>query len=372
MIISSIQAIIADIRAGKMVILVDEESRENEGDLVLGADFVTPEAINFMATHGRGLICLTLTEERCRQLNLPLMVAANRSPLGTNFTVSIEAASGVTTGISAHDRARTVQVAVNPRATPEDIVQPGHIFPLMAQTGGVLMRAGHTEAGCDLATLAGLTPAAVICEILNEDGSMARLPDLVEFAVRHQLKIGAITDLIHYRSRTESLVQRVAERPIQTAYGEFRLIAYVDKTANATHLALVKGIIEPDIETLVRVHEPLSVIDLLDVDDDTHSWSVNDTLQLIGSAENGIIVLLHPAESGPQLLDRVTPVKTGPRPPARTDLRDYGIGAQILKDLNVGKMRLLAIPRKMPSMAGFGLEVTGYLEPEGNGSRKSS
>ena len=215
MIISSIQEIIAEMRAGKMVILVDEENRENEGDLVLAADFVTPEAINFMATHGRGLICLTLTEERCRQLNLPLMVTANRSPLGTNFTVSIEAATGVTTGISAQDRARTVQAAANKHAKPEDLIQPGHIFPLMAQTGGVLVRAGHTEAGCDLANLAGLTPAAVICEILKEDGSMARLPDLVEFAVKHQLKIGAITDLIHYRSRTESLVQRMVERSVQ-------------------------------------------------------------------------------------------------------------------------------------------------------------
>ena len=364
MIISSIQEIIAEMRAGKMVILVDEENRENEGDLVLAADFVTPEAINFMATHGRGLICLTLTEERCRQLNLPLMVTANRSPLGTNFTVSIEAATGVTTGISAQDRARTVQAAVNKHAKPEDLIQPGHIFPLMAQTGGVLVRAGHTEAGCDLANLAGLTPAAVICEILKEDGSMARLPDLVEFAVKHQLKIGAITDLIHYRSRTESLVQRMAERSVQTAHGEFRLIAYLDKTVNATHLALVKGILDPDTETLVRVHEPLSVIDLLDVNDDTHSWNVNDTLQVIGHAESGVIVLLHPMESGAELLDRITPAKTNPRVAARTDLRDYGIGAQILKDLNVGKMRLLAIPRKMPSMAGFGLEVTGYLEPE--------
>jgi len=364
MIISSIQEIIAETRGGKMVILVDEENRENEGDLVLAADFVTPEAINFMATHGRGLICLTLTEARCRQLNLPLMVSANRSPLGTNFTVSIEAASGVTTGISAYDRARTVQAAVSRNAKPEDIVQPGHIFPLMAQTGGVLVRAGHTEAGCDLANLAGLTPAAVICEILNEDGSMARLPDLVEFAVKHQLKIGAITDLIHYRSRTESLVQRVGERCIQTIHGEFRLIAYLDKTVNVTHLALVKGNIDPDTETLVRVHEPLSVIDLLDVNDDTHSWNVHDTLKVISRAESGVILLLHPAESGVELLDRVAPFKARPRVPARTDLRDYGIGAQILKDLNVGKMRLLAIPRKMPSMAGFGLEVTGYLEPE--------
>ncbi len=347
-----------------MVILVDEEKRENEGDLVLAADFVTPAAINFMATHGRGLICVTLTEEHCSRLNLPLMVSANRSPLGTNFTLSIEAANGVTTGISAADRARTIQVAAHPDAKPEDIVQPGHIFPLMAQNGGVLVRAGHTEAGCDLANLAGLTPASVICEILTEDGSMARLPDLIEFAAKHQLKIGAIADLIHYRSRTESLVRRVAERTIQTVHGGFRLVAYLDKTVNATHLALVKGKIDPDTETLVRVHEPLSVIDLLDINDDTHSWNVNDTLQVIASAASGVIVLLQRSESPAELMERVMTAKSSPNIVARTDLRDYGIGAQILKDLNVGKMRLLAIPRKMPSMAGFGLEVTGYLEPD--------
>lgn len=364
MIISSIQEIIADIKAGKMVILVDEENRENEGDLVLAAEFVTPAAINFMATHGRGLICLTLTEERCRKLNLPLMVVANRSPLGTNFTVSIEAASGVTTGISAADRARTVQAAVNQDAKPDDIVQPGHIFPLMAQTGGVLVRAGHTEAGCDLANLAGLSSASVICEILKDDGSMARLPDLVEFAAKHQLKIGAIADLIHYRSRTESLVKRVAERPIRTAHGEFRLVAYLDKTVNATHLALVKGTIDPVTETLVRVHEPLSVMDLLDISDETHSWNVNDTLQVIAGAKSGVIVLLHCRESAAELVERVMPAKSKHRAATRTDLRDYGIGAQILKDLGVGKMRLLAVPRKMPSMTGFGLEVTGYLQPK--------
>jgi 3,4-dihydroxy 2-butanone 4-phosphate synthase/GTP cyclohydrolase II len=364
MIISSIQEIIAEIKTGRMVILVDEENRENEGDLVLAADFVTPAAINFMATHGRGLICLTLTEERCRQLNLPLMVTANRSPLGTNFTVSIEAATGVTTGISAADRARTVQVAVSPDAKPDDIIQPGHIFPLMAQKGGVLARAGHTEAGCDLASLAGLTAASVICEILNEDGSMARLPDLVEFAAKHKLKIGAIADLIHYRSRTESLVKRMAERPIRTIHGEFRLVAYLDTTANATHLALVKGIIDPDTETLVRVHEPLSVMDLLDVEDNTHSWNINDTLRVIGSAESGVIVLLHSRESASELMERVIAEKPKAQVVASTDLRNYGIGAQILRDLNVGKMHLLAVPRKMPSMTGFGLEVAGYLEPE--------
>lgn len=364
MIISSVQEIIADIKTGRMVILVDEENRENEGDLVLAADFITPAAINFMATYGRGLICLTLMEERCRQLNLPLMVTANRSPLGTNFTVSIEAATGVTTGISAADRARTVQVAVNRDAKPDDLVQPGHIFPLMAQNGGVLVRAGHTEAGCDLAHLAGLTPASVICEILNEDGSMARLPDLVEFAAKHQLKIGAIADLIHYRSRTESLVERIVERPLQTAHGRFQLVAYLDKTVNTVHLALVKGAIAPDDETLVRVHEPLSAMDLLDLEDDTHSWNLNEALRIISDAERGVIVLLHRRESGSELMERVLPAKLPHRPVPKADLRNYGIGAQILKDLNVRKMRLLAVPRKMPSMAGFGLEVTGYLEPE--------
>ncbi|HET9699401.1 MAG TPA: bifunctional 3,4-dihydroxy-2-butanone-4-phosphate synthase/GTP cyclohydrolase II [Burkholderiales bacterium] len=361
--VSPIQDIISDIRAGRMVVLVDEEDRENEGDLVLAADFVTPEAINFMAKHGRGLICLTLTEERCRQLNLPLMVSANRAPLGTAFTVSIEAAEGVTTGISAADRARTVQAAVKPDAGPRDIVQPGHIFPLMAQNGGVLVRAGHTEAGCDLAQMAGLTPAAVICEILKDDGSMARLPDLLEFARQHGLKIGTIADLIHYRSRTEKLVVRAAERELYTAHGRFRLIAYREKSAQATHLALAMGDIQPDQETLVRVHEPLSVVDLLDVRDPTHSWSVHDAMAAIARAGKGVIVLLHRSENAQDLLARVGPSQPDPRARSRVDLRNYGIGAQILKDLKVGRMRLLAVPRKMPSMTGFDLEVGGYLEP---------
>lgn len=359
--ISAIQDIIADLKQGKMVILVDEEDRENEGDLVLAADFVTPEAINFMATHGRGLICLTLTEERCQQLDLPLMVSANRSPLGTNFTLSIEAASGVTTGISAADRACTVQAAVKADAKPQDIVQPGHIFPLMAQKGGVLVRAGHTEAGCDLARLAGLTAASVICEILKEDGSMARLPDLIEFAKKHQLKIGAIADLIEYRSQTESLVTRVAERVIQTMHGEFLLTAFRDEIANTIHLALVKGVIDPSAETLVRVHEPLSVIDLLDIHDNTHSWSIHDAMRLIAEADRGVIVLLHRKESAAKLLERIQKKDPHNHSPIKTDLRDHGIGAQILKDLNVGKMRLMAAPRKMPSVTGFGLEVTSYV-----------
>ena len=362
--ISSIPEIIAEIQGGRMVVLVDEEERENEGDLLMAAEFVSPEAINFMARFGRGLICLTLTEERCRQLNLPLMVASNRSQLGTNFTLSIEAARGVTTGISAADRSRTVQAAVKRDAVPQDIVQPGHIFPLMAQKGGVLVRAGHTEAGCDLAQLGGLTPAAVICEVLREDGEMARLPDLLEFADRHGLKIGTIADLIHYRSRTESLVTRVAEKPIDTAYGRFRLVAFSDLTANEVHLALVKGDVTPGKEILVRVHEPLSVMDMLDAGSQTHSWNLNEALRAIAAADSGVVVLLHRSETGDALLARLQMSQAGTAPPVKMDLRTYGIGAQILKELGVTKMKLMALPRKMPSMAGFDLEVTGYVLPE--------
>ncbi|MBX3639448.1 MAG: 3,4-dihydroxy-2-butanone-4-phosphate synthase [Nitrosomonas sp.] len=361
MAVSSIQDIIADMKAGRMVILVDEEDRENEGDLVIAADFVSPEAINFMATHGKGLICLTLTEERCHQLNLPLMVTSNRSPLGTNFTVSIEAAQGVTTGISAADRARTVQVAVRADAKADDVVQPGHIFPLMAQKGGVLVRAGHTEAGCDLARIAGLTAASVICEILKEDGSMARLADLMFFAEKHHLKIGTIADLIHYRSLNESLVTRVTERTIRTIHGEFQLVAYRDEIAHTIHLALTKGKITPDTETLVRVHEPLSVIDLLDIEDDTHSWSIHDAMRMIAQSGNGIIVFLHRNESSVKLIERIQLKQSDLPDRHQSALRNHGIGAQILKDLNVGKMRLLATPRKMPSVTGFGLEVTRYV-----------
>ena len=361
--ISPIQDIIADFKAGRMVVLVDEEDRENEGDLVLAAEFVTPEAINFMARHGRGLICLTLTEARCRQLDLPLMVSSNKAPLGTNFTVSIEAAEGVTTGISAGDRAKTVLAAVKKDAGPNDIVQPGHIFPLKAQNGGVLVRAGHTEAGCDLAALAGLEPAAVICEILKEDGEMARLPDLLVYAKEHGLKIGTIADLIHYRSQTESLVERVAEKTVQTAYGEFQLITYHDKTANEVHLALVKGEIQAGEETLVRVHEPLSVMDFIDTTSFEHSFSVHQALQVVADAGKGVIVLMRRGgESASDLMARVQ--RSEPKAPAKVDLRNYGIGAQILRDLNVTKMRLLAVPRKMPSMTGFDLEVTGYYEPK--------
>jgi 3,4-dihydroxy 2-butanone 4-phosphate synthase/GTP cyclohydrolase II len=361
--ISPVTDIIAELKSGRMVVLVDEEDRENEGDLLMAAEFATPETINFMARYGRGLICLTLTEEKCRQLNLPLMVSNNRSPLGTNFTLSIEAAEGVTTGISAADRARTVQAAIRPDAGPRDIVQPGHIFPLMAQEGGVLVRAGHTEAGCDLARLGGLTPAAVICEILKDDGEMARLPDLVPFAAQHGLKIGTITDLIQYRSRTESLVTRVAERDIETMHGTFRLVAYSDRIGRETHIALVRGDISPGREALVRVHEPVSLIDLLDAGSTNHSWNFHDALAAIARAECGVLLLLHREETAAELLERARPPRRD-APQPKMALRNYGIGAQILKELKVKKMRLLALPRRMPSMAGFDLEVTGYVQPD--------
>ncbi len=362
--LSSTKEIIAELRAGRMVILVDEEDRENEGDLVLAAEFVTPEAINFMARYGRGLICLTLTEERCDQLNLPMMTARNGTSYGTNFTVSIEAAEGVTTGISAADRARTIEVAVARHAKPSDIVQPGHIFPLRAQKGGVLMRAGHTEAGCDLAELAGLTPAAVICEILKDDGTMARLPDLLEFAQVHGLKIGTIADLIHYRSQTESIVERVGEREMHTPHGSFHAIAFRDTPSGGAHLALVHGDISAAQETLVRVHQPVSVLDLLETRATTHSWNMASAMQAIHAAERGVIVLLNCEESADQMFAQFAALgaaqpATPPRA-ARMDLRTYGIGAQILRELGVGKMKLLANPRKMPSMTGFNLEVVGY------------
>ena len=361
--ISRIEEIIADIKAGKMVILVDEEDRENEGDLLLAADFVTPEKINFMARFARGLICLTLTEERCRQLELTPMARENRSSHGTAFTVSIEAATGVTTGISAQDRARTVQAAVARGAKPGDIVQPGHVFPIAAQPGGVLVRAGHTEAGCDLTALAGLEPAAVICEIMKDDGSMARLPDLIEFGKEHGLKIGTIADLIHFRSQTESLVERISERDIATVHGAFRMIAYREKISGATHVALVRGSIDAGTPTLVRVHEPLSLLDLLDTAPGAHSWGVYEALAAIDVAGCGVMVLLNCAESDTQLAERVGG-QAKPWPAAKMELLTYGIGAQILRDLNVSKMRLMATPRKMPSMAGWDLEVSEYVQPQ--------
>jgi len=365
-----VEELIAEIRAGRMIVLVDDEDRENEGDLLMAASCVSPDAINFMAKHGRGLICLTLTEQRCRQLNLQLMVNDNRSSHGTAFTVSIEAAEGVTTGISAADRARTIAVAVAADARPQDVVQPGHIFPLKAQAGGVLARAGHTEAGCDFAQLAGLEPAAVICEILKDDGSMARLPDLRAFARTHNLKLGSIADLIKYRSANESLVTRLSERPIKTPFGDFRLFVYQDRAAQQPHLALVKGHPSPDRETLARVHEPLTVLDILESETKTHSWSLARALSVINDHGEGVLVLLNCAAPASLLFAQLGGTAPSANPvsvasaASSSQLRSYGLGAAILRDVGVGKMRLMAQPRKMPSMMGFGLEVTGYRGQE--------
>jgi len=367
--LASTEEIIAELRAGKMVILVDEEDRENEGDLVLAADHVTAEAVNFMAKHGRGLICLTLTRERCQQLNLPLMVRDNGTSMGTNFTVSIEAASGVTTGISAADRALTIKTAVAPRAKPSDLVQPGHIFPLMAQPGGVLIRSGHTEAGCDLAAMAGCSPTSVICEIMKDDGSMARLPDLLEFAQEHHLKIGSIADLIQYRSQHESIVVREGSREFITPWGKFQGIIYRDTPSSCVHIALVNGKPSEAQETLVRVHEPVTVLDFLDSNVSTHSWPLAKALEQIAAAPTGVAVLLNASGiAAPNDQDWLAQFQKlnqsheeAKKPLARkTDFRSYGIGAQILKDIGVGKMRLLANPNPVPSLSGYKLEVTGY------------
>ncbi len=357
--ISPIAEIIEDIRQGRMVVLLDDEDRENEGDLVMAAQFVKPEDINFMAKFGRGLICLTLSEQRGKQLNLSPMVARNGTKMGTNFTVSIEASEGVTTGISAADRAHTIQTAVHVNARPVDIVSPGHVFPLIAQTGGVLVRAGHTEAGCDIAKLANLEPSAVICEILKDNGEMARLSDLLDFAVKHDLKVGTIADLISYRSQTESLVKRVAERLVETSFGLFQLVAYQESIANQTHLALIKGNIAADESVLVRVHEPLSVIDLLDAGNKSHSWSLPDAMKTISEAGAGVIVMLRRDEKSEDIIHAINSADF----PANNQytLKDYGIGAQILRDLGVVNMRLMAEPRKMPSMTGFGLHVTEFI-----------
>ena len=367
--LASTEEIIAELSAGKMVILVDEEDRENEGDLVLAADHVTAEAVNFMAKHGRGLICLTLTRERCQQLNLPLMVRDNGTSMGTNFTVSIEAASGVTTGISAADRALTIKTAVAPNAKPSDLVQPGHIFPLMAQPGGVLIRSGHTEAGCDLAAMAGCSPTSVICEIMKDDGSMARLPDLLEFAKEHQLKIGSIADLIQYRSQHESIVVREGTREFITPWGKFQGIIYRDTPSSCIHIALVHGKPSEAQETLVRVHEPVTVLDFLDSNVSTHSWPLAKALEELASAPTGVAVLLNASGiAAPNDQDWLAQFQKlnqsheeAKKPLTRkTDFRSYGIGAQILKDIGVGKMCLLANPSPVPSLSGYKLEVTGY------------
>ncbi len=357
----TVAELVSELSAGRMVILVDEEDRENEGDLVLAADHVSAAAINFMARFGRGLICLTLTRERCERLHLSPMTSRNGTRHATAFTVSIEAAQGVSTGISAADRARTVQAAVARDAQASDLVQPGHIFPLQAQDGGVLMRAGHTEAGCDLAKMAGLSPAAVICEIMNDDGTMARLPDLLRFAVEHGLKLGTIASLIEHRSRNESLIARISHRTLHTPQGEFACTEYRDRSGGA-HLALTIGRWTRDDEVLVRVHEPLGVMDLLVTQPRGHSWPLHTALERLHAARRGAAVLLNCTADGPSATSLLDPVDTEPaRGRTQLDLRTYGIGAQILRELGIGKMKLLGPPRRMPSMVGYGLEVTGFV-----------
>ena len=353
------EEIIEDLKNGKMVILVDDEDRENEGDLVLAAEFTTSNHINFMSKFGRGLICLTLTEERCKKLKLPLMVQENEGKLGTNFTVSIEAATGVTTGISASDRAKTITAAISKNADHKSIVRPGHIFPLISHPGGVLYRAGHTEAGCDLAELANLEPASVICEILNEDGSMARLPELIKFSKEHKIKIGTIADLIEFRSRKEKLIQKISEQKIDTDYGQMQLLLYSDLLSKNSHLALVKGEIDAGDEVLVRVHAPLSILDFIDKNSQ-HSWPPLKALEAISKSPNGVIIFLNYQESQNKISDILETIN---KPADNTnDLRNYGIGSQILVDIGVKKMKLLASPRKMPSMIGYGLQVTEFIE----------
>ena len=363
--ISPIPELVAELAAGRMIILVDEEDRENEGDLVIAADHVSAEAINFMARFGRGLICLTLTPERCDRLQLPSMTQRNGTRHGTAFTVSIEAATGVETGISAADRARTVQAAVARDAKASDLVQPGHIFPLRAQEGGVLMRGGHTEAGCDLAGMAGLSPAAVICEVMKDDGTMARLPDLVVFAKEHGLKIGTIAHLIEHRSRNESLIERAGGRKLTTAQGEFDCSAFRDRNGGL-HLALTRGRWSAADEVLVRVHEPLSVMDLLDVGSQCeHSWPLPKALSVLHAHGRSAAVLLNCGEDVAALVPHVLPARTSAaKQPRQMDLRTYGIGAQILRELGITKMRLLGSPRRMPSLTGYGLEVTGFVAAE--------
>jgi 3,4-dihydroxy 2-butanone 4-phosphate synthase/GTP cyclohydrolase II len=365
--LNSIDEILADIRAGRMVVIMDDEDRENEGDLVMAAEFARAQDINFMAKYGRGLICLTLTRERCRQLRLPLMVGDTDLDHRTNFTVSIEAAEGVTTGISAHDRAQTIRAAVRRNAQPEDLRQPGHIFPLMAQPGGVLARAGHTEAGCDLARLAGLEPAAVIVEILNEDGTMARRPDLETFARQHQLKIGTIADLIRYRLEKDRSIERIDEQDVATEFGRFRMYSYEDHVNRTVHLALVRGDLRGADAPLVRVHLRDTLRDVIGIQDDKLGLPLRAALKRISQEQHGAVVILRPEESPRDLVEAVQTIHANhhAEPPGpisgATVLRTYGIGAQILRDLGVKRMRVLSAPKQMHGLSGFDLEVVEYV-----------
>ena len=367
----SIDELIAEFRNGNMVVLVDDEDRENEGDLVMPAVHVTPEAINFMARYGRGLICLPMTRERCDAIGLKLMVGDNREAQRTQFTVSIDAASGISTGISAADRAETIHAAVRQGARPSDFVQPGHIFPLMSEPGGVLTRAGHTEAGCDLARLAGLEPAAVVVEILNEDGTMARRSDLEKFALAHGLKLGTIADLIKYRMLNEKTVERVGECRLPTEFGEFRLVAFRARTDDRIHYALVAGSIDPAEPTLIRVHVHDSLYDLTATRRRDAGWPVGDALRRVAEEGQGIVVVLRPPEPANEVIARIDSYRREdegealPQHDDGADLRTFGLGAQIIADLGVRRMRVLSAPKRLHAISGFGLEVVEYVDASG-------
>lgn len=352
---ATIEEILEDYKQGKMIILMDDEDRENEGDLIIAADKISKEAINFMATYGRGLVCLTLTEARCKQLNLPLMVSENGGQYGTNFTLSIEATKGVTTGISAADRAKTVIDAVAKNAQAEDIVQPGHVFPIMARNGGVLIRAGHTEAGCDLARLAGFEPASVIVEILNKDGSMARRDDLEIFAEKHNIKWGTIEDLISYRVENEKTIERISEREFKTQYATFKLVSFLDSIHHETHLALIKGDISAEIDTCVRVHMEDTLKDVLK--ENSNSFNIDEALKHIAKSSSGVFLLLR-KQTNQSILENVDATAKD----STNDIKTYGVGAQILLDLGVKKMKILGSPRKLRGLKGFGLEVSEYID----------
>jgi 3,4-dihydroxy 2-butanone 4-phosphate synthase/GTP cyclohydrolase II len=371
MALNSTDEIIDDLKNGKMVIIMDDEDRENEGDLVMASEKVTAQAINFMARYGRGLICMTMTKEHCRQLRLPLMVNTDNQLESTNFTVSIEAAEGVTTGISAADRATTVLAAVAPNAQPQDLAQPGHVFPLMAQPGGVLVRAGHTEAGCDLARLAGLTASSVIVEILNEDGTMARRPDLEKFAQEHDLKIGTIADLIQYRIRNEKTVEEVSDCILPTKHGDFRLYAFQDVVGNDIHLALVMGNIDPERSALVRVHVQNSFCDLFESTDKC-GWPLREAMDSVAKEGEGVIIVLRNYDTARDIINQIETIKHGEQMEKKSlkasandeELRTIGVGAQMLTELGVRKMRVMSAPKHLHALAGFGLEVTEFVNTE--------
>lgn len=368
--LNTIDELIDDLRQGKMIVLMDDEDRENEGDLIMIAELVKPEDINFMITHARGLVCLPLSVEICQRLELPMMVSHNKSKYSTPFTVSIEAAEGVSTGISAADRAQTILAAVNLAAKPSDLAQPGHIFPLMAQPGGVMSRAGHTEAACDLARLAGYQPAGVLIEIMKEDGTMARRPDLEVFAQQHGLKIGTISDLIHYRAIKEKTVECISKRNVETEYGTFELRTYKDLALGNLHFVMIKGEITADEPTLLRVHVRDTAQDVLALKRDAtaggKSWSYQAALKRVSEEGKGVVLLISHDETTQDIEDSIEHLAQGKKQRRSKEVlyKQVGTGSQILRDLGIGKMRVMSAPMRFSALSGFDLEVVEYVSPE--------